>query len=77
MKKTTIAIILVILLGTGGYAVYKNINAKAASASSTSQYTEAKASVQNIHNLYQDQEVYNQLKLGLLRQQTKIQLNLS
>ncbi|MBV7271731.1 efflux RND transporter periplasmic adaptor subunit [Clostridium sp. PL3] len=48
MKKVAISIILVGVLGFGGFGVYKNINAKAAAQSQTSQYTTSKASVQNI-----------------------------
>lgn len=48
MKKVTISIMLVAVLGFGGFGVYKNINAKAATQSETSQFTTSKASVQNI-----------------------------
>ena len=48
MKKVTISIMLVAILGVGGFAVYKNMNVKAANASAASQFTQTKASVQNI-----------------------------
>lgn len=48
MKKVAISIMLVGVLGFGGFGVYKNISAKAASTNTISQFTEAKASVQSI-----------------------------
>ena len=48
MKKVTISIMLIAVLGLGGFGVYKSINAKAATQSKASQITKAKASVQNI-----------------------------
>lgn len=48
MKKVAISITLVAVLGLGGAGVYKNITTKAAAASKTSQFSKAKASVQNI-----------------------------
>ncbi len=48
MKKATISIMLVAVLGFGGAGVYKNITAKAATVSKTSQFSKAKASVQSI-----------------------------
>ncbi len=48
MKKITISIMLVAILGFGGFAVYKNITAKAATVSKTSQFSKGKASVQSI-----------------------------
>lgn len=48
MKKVTISIMLVAVLGIGGAGVYKNITAKAATVSKTSQFSKVKASVQSI-----------------------------
>lgn len=48
MKKVTISIMLIAVLGFGGFGVYKSINAKASTQSKTSQITKAKASVQNL-----------------------------
>ncbi|NMM62394.1 efflux RND transporter periplasmic adaptor subunit [Clostridium sp. P21] len=48
MKKVTISIMLVAILGIGGAGVYKNITAKASTVSKTSQVSKVKASVQNI-----------------------------
>ena len=47
MKKVTITIILVAILGLGGFGVYKNMSAKA-NASAASQFSQTKASVQSI-----------------------------
>lgn len=48
MKKVTISIMLVAVLGVSGVGVYKNITAKAATVSKTSQFSKVKASVQSI-----------------------------
>ncbi|MBI6871570.1 efflux RND transporter periplasmic adaptor subunit [Clostridium aciditolerans] len=48
MKKVTISIMIIAVLGFGGFGVYKSINANAATQSKTSQIVKAKASVQNI-----------------------------
>lgn len=48
MKKVAISIMLIVVLGFGGFGVYKSINAKTATQSKTSQIVKAKASVQNI-----------------------------
>jgi HlyD family secretion protein len=50
MKKTTISIMLVAVLGIGGFGVYRDVSVKAASQNKTSQYSEAQASVQNIES---------------------------
>ncbi len=48
MRKVTISIMIIAVLGFGGFGVYKSINANAATQSKTSQIVKAKASVQNI-----------------------------
>lgn len=48
MKKVTISIMLVAILGFGGVGVYKNMTTKAAATSKASQFSQAKASIQNI-----------------------------
>ncbi|WP_029161662.1 efflux RND transporter periplasmic adaptor subunit [Clostridium scatologenes] len=48
MKKITISIMLVAILGVGGVGVYKNITAKASTVSKTSQFSKVKASIQSI-----------------------------
>ncbi|WPC40527.1 efflux RND transporter periplasmic adaptor subunit [Clostridium sp. JS66] len=48
MKKVTISIMLVAVLGVSGVGVYKNITAKAATVSKTSQFSKVKASIQSI-----------------------------
>jgi HlyD family secretion protein len=50
MKKTTISIMLVAVLGIGGFGVYRDVSVKAASQNKTSQYSEVQASVQNIES---------------------------
>lgn len=48
MKKITISIMIIALLGLGGFGVYKNMSAKAANVSTASQFSQVKAAVQNI-----------------------------
>lgn len=48
MKKAVISLILVVVLGFGGFEIYKGVTAKAAAKSATSQISKVTASVQNI-----------------------------
>ena len=71
MKKVTISIVLVILLGFGGFVVYKNMSAKAASAGTTSQFTQTKASVQNIQESVSGSGSIQSAQTGVLKATTR------
>lgn len=48
MKKVTISIMLVAMLVVAGFGIYKNVTAKAVATNKVSQFSQTKASVQNI-----------------------------